>query len=358
MSKLLTSFQSRIVTPCILSVLVLSANLAHAQQSYLNNNDKGIVGYYQSWSAANTDDATTTELAQLPSAYMVVNLSFMRQDTTYQSGQQTFAGTGLSFRYSPAILKQSIAQLKESNPQTKVLVSIGGAKKRDWSALNTKAIGAFVRDFDLDGVDIDFEVDGHSANCVFPETGGVHCDTDQKYIDAINALRTELPRQEGYLISLAGFSTGAYGEKTLSWEQSKPLGSPYKGMMINPLIEAGDAIDMVLIMAYDADEGHSGYSSKQAFDAYQNYYDGPLFLGIEIPPEGWGHHVLTQQKAVELARYVNDNGGAGMMVWGITKYNKAEPGVDAQCLAMSMCTELGRDDCLKVKNVCPLSSTS
>ncbi len=357
MTKLLNRYLLGVVTQCAIVALLLSTNISYAQQAKSNNFNTGIVGYYQSWSAHNTDDGTTTELAQLPSAYTVVNLSFMREDASYQPGQKTFDGTGLLFGYSPAILKQSIATLKKRNPQTKILVSVGGEGPTNWDGLNAKDIGAFVKDFNLDGVDIDFEASGHNISCVFPETGDVNCNTDQKYIDVVNKLRAELPREEGYLISLAGFSTGAYGEKTLLWENAKPGGSPFTGVMINLLKEAGDTIDMVQIMAYDADEGRSGYSSKEAFDAYKHYYDGQLFLGIEIPPEAWGHHALTRQKAAELARYVKDNGGAGMMLWGITKFNKVEQGVDAQCLTMTMCTELGRDDCLDIKNVCPLSET-
>lgn len=353
MYKLLNTYSSRLIAQVTLPLLSLyMISPAHAESDDLY---KGIVGYYQSWSSKNTDDGTTTELAQLPAAYSVVNLSFMKTDASYQSGQKTFAGTGLQFNYSPEVLKQAITTLKKRNPNTKVLVAVGGAGTAGKNKINVKDIAAFVRDFDLDGVDLDIEENPKSINCTFSQSGDVNCNTDQKYIDAISELRDELPREQGYIISLAGFSTGAYGEKQLEWEKAKPQGSPYMGIMINPIKKAGDKLDMVFIMSYDADEGRSGYSPKQAFAAYHNYYDGPIFLGIEVPPEGWGNHVLTRRKAEELAAHVKKHGGAGMMVWGITKLNTKNPGVDAECFTMTMCEALGQGDCVDVKNVCPLS---
>lgn len=341
-----------------LLLLYASINLSYAKNPQLNqpDNAKGVVGYYPSWGTQNLSDGAKTDLAQLPSVYTVINLSFMRPNTSYKAGQTTFAGTGLAFAYSPAVLKQAIAKLRERNPQTKILVSIGGGDATTgWDALNVKAIKAFVDDFNLDGVDIDFEASPRSINCVFPATGGGNCSSDRSYINTINALRAALPREHGYMISLAGFSTGAFGEKGLQWEHANPLGSPYRGMTINILQEAGDALDMVYVMAYDADEGRSGFSATQAFDAYQHYFKGPLYLGIEIPPEGWGKHVLTGQRAAELARYVSSHGGAGMMLWSIPKRNKVASGVDAQCLTTIICSELDRDDCLDLKSACPPS---
>jgi chitinase len=55
------------------------------------------------------------------------------------------------------VIKAAIARLKTRNPNTKVLVSVGGATYSNWKRLNVKAIRKFVKTFGLDGVDVDFE---------------------------------------------------------------------------------------------------------------------------------------------------------------------------------------------------------
>lgn len=58
------------------------------------------------------------------------------------------------------MVKGAIALLKRRNPRTRVLVSVGGATYTAWDRLNATAISAFVRQFGLDGVDVDYEGDG------------------------------------------------------------------------------------------------------------------------------------------------------------------------------------------------------
>ncbi len=60
----------------------------------------------------------------------------------------------------PAVVKGAIALLKRHNPRTRVLVSVGGATYTAWDRLNATAIASFVRQFGLDGVDVDYEGDG------------------------------------------------------------------------------------------------------------------------------------------------------------------------------------------------------
>jgi GH18 family chitinase len=112
--------------------------------------------------------------------------------------------------------------------------------------LNVAAITRFVKDWGLDGVDIDFEAEagetgaaegampgisstalptcsrflGNGANlgplspphsgCVKGTDGKIKCHSDADYISAIQRLRTALPRP--YILTTAAWSIGAYGE--------------------------------------------------------------------------------------------------------------------------------------------------
>ena len=156
----------------------------------------------------------------------------MLPDTTY-SGGVTLAGTGLQFSSDAQVVKASIAILKQRNPGVKVLVAVvcfvitsmlyptsilrlvhiwlytcsqllkilenifspnlqGGATYNGWANLNPSGIAAFVNEFGLDGVDIDYEP--QQANC-YVAYDSVSCVSDQEYQKVVTELRAALPNK-------------------------------------------------------------------------------------------------------------------------------------------------------------------
>ena len=60
-------------------------------------------------------------------------------------------------------------------------------------------------------------------------------------------------------------------------------------------------------------------------------------MGVEVPPEAWGGHVITLEEARDIAAYVKAKGGAGLMIWSLQK-----PGTpSAQALSTTICSTLG-----------------
>lgn len=239
----------------------------------------------------------------------------MKPDTTYAGGA-TFLGTGLDFSSDPAVVKESIALLKQRNPNTKVLVAVGGATYWEFSKLNTKAIAAFVKEFGLDGVDLDYEPTnpGCTKNAL---SGKISCLTDTEYIASIQALRAALPRP--YMLSTAPWSIGAYGEG--AFVNAQPQGA-YTGVAINPLRTAGADLDLLNVMSYDAS---NALNVTEAYDAYRALFPGAIAMGVEVPPEAWGGHVLTLPEVAQIADYLKAHGGNGMMLWSLQKPGSPSP---------------------------------
>ena len=162
------------------------------------------VGYYESWRDPWTSSAASSRIANLPPYVTQVLLSFFNPSSTYTGGV-TFAGTGLDFSSDPQVVKESIAILKSKNPNTKVLLSVGGATYSDWTNLNPAAVATFVSTFGLDGVDVDFEPQGALCRSV---NGQITCATDALYIASVQGLRNALPADK--MLTAAVWSIGAY----------------------------------------------------------------------------------------------------------------------------------------------------
>eukprot|EP00890_Picochlorum_soloecismus_P002935 jgi/Picsp_1/3642/NSC_06479-R1_chitinase chi60 len=290
------------------------------------------VGYFQSWSERYYTDPALTPLANLPSYVNYVNLAFMAPNTSYAGGT-TLEGTGLAFWSEGSVVKESIRILKERNPGTKVLVSVGGALLKNFEELNAEGVALFVQEFGLDGVDLDFEV--LNADCQQDDQGFISCHTDELYIATVKALRSALPDDK--ILTAAVWSIGAFGEG--EFVDAQPIGS-LTGSSIVMLKTAGTLLESINVMAYDAG---SIYSPELAYMAYSKLFDGPVTLGIEISNHSWGGHVLTMQEVDRLSNFVKDRGGAGMMLWSLQK--PADQGPDAQTVSQEVCRVFDQPNC-------------
>lgn len=311
-----------------------------------SNNVSGgyFVGYYQSWTPdSQTSDASKTNLANLPSYVNIVNLAFMKPAATYTKGSLNFSGTGLEFNYTGAVLKQAIAKLHEKNPATKVLVSVGGGSNT-WESLNTKAIADFVADFGLDGVDIDFEPT--TPGCTVGADNRIQCQIDKAFQGFVTELRKALPSP--LWLTTTGFNVGAFGED--QWKNTPPK-TKYTGMMLpffrSPAVKN---INLVNVMSYD---GGTVYDPNEALNAYANYYNGPMNMGVKVPPEDSGDNVYTLCEVAKLTEASKAKADArnhlpGMMLWSLHKKPNGTPSHNnpsAQMMATTICIYLGLTNC-------------
>lgn len=198
--------------------------------------------------------------------------------------------------------------------------------------MNTAAIRLFVDTFGLDGVDIDYEPS--MAGCsIPPAVPAVKCAIDTEFIRVVRELRTALPRP--FLLSSAVWSIGAYGQG--AWVNSQPQGD-HSGQSINMLAAVGEQLDILNVMSYDAGPT---FSPQESYDAYRSLFWGQILMGVEVPPEAWGGHVITVAKAQEISGYVRAHGGDGMMIWSLQKSGTPS----AQTLSTAVCTTLGMGNC-------------
>eukprot|EP00887_Chlorella_sp_A99_P003179 scaffold9.g3179.t1 len=218
-------------------------------------------GYYQTWSDPWTSNPATSRLATLPPYVNLVILAFMQPDCASYPGGITFQGTGIQFSsdaQARAVVNQSIALLKKNNPNTKVVVAVGGCSS---------------------------------------SAAGVSCATDAEFERVIRALRAALPRPA--LLSAAAWSIGAYGQG--AWLSSQPSGD-HTGMSV---------------MSYDAS---NLYNVTEGYDAYRSLFPtGQILMGIEVPPEAWGGHVTSITEVNSICSYVKAHGGNGLMLWSLQK---------------------------------------
>jgi chitinase len=80
-----------------------------------------------------------------------VMVSFAKPDCTYTKGSLSLQGTGLDFSSDGQVVADAIAALKAAQPNTRVLLAVGGATYTGFSAMNTKCIKDIVDDFGFDG---------------------------------------------------------------------------------------------------------------------------------------------------------------------------------------------------------------
>ena len=219
--------------------------------------------------------------------------------------------------YSGSVLKASLAALKMRNPGVKILISVGGETYTNWHKFDREAIKRFVRDFELDGVDLDFEPP--SPNCQ-NRTGRVSCESDSTLFEIVTSARSALPRP--YVLWLTATNTGAYGEG--AWRAQPPTGSPSYGAFVPLLRDRSYSamLDVINIMAYDAGPT---FRPLEAYAAYRSYFPGSILIGLTSPPEAWGGHEYSIAEAVGTIKAAMERGAEGAVVFAIGKPPPSHP---------------------------------
>ena len=261
----------------------------------LIGNKAPIGAYFESWSSKWAGKPEETELAKLPAYINIVYLSFASPTCTYKKGSNNWNGSGFSFSHDFSVIKGSIDILVKRG--VIVMMSVGGATY-PFTGYNAAALADLCNDLGCSGIDIDWE-DEHDFG---------------RFTSFITETRKFLPNKS---ISCASFSVGAYGQGAFT--NSQPPSSR-TGMNVQGFKEAGDQLDWVNIMSYDA--GNS-FSPVEAFKAHASLYKGPLLLGFEVPSEAWGGHVITLDKVRDQCAFVKSQPGQhGAFVWSYQKQNK------------------------------------
>jgi chitinase len=264
--------------------------------------------YFESW-ISETHNGLDNDLVNVPKSVTHLMLAFMSPDAQY-AGNFQLAGTGLDFNYSGSVLRDSIRALRARNPNIKIFVSVGGEDHPNWDELNASRVAHFVRDFGIDGVDIDFEPS--NPGCVQTELS-ISCRTDKLLRDSVSKLRASLPRSVE--ISLTCGATSAFGEGR--WRDSGPKGGPSYGVMVRFFHSPrAKDINFLNIMAYDAGRN---YNPLEALEAFRHYYGGPVLMGLSPPPEAWGDHSYSTREVATLLKAAIAKGATGAMLFSLRK---------------------------------------
>ena len=257
----------------------------------------GLGAYFCSWSSNWSATSSSSDLSNIDTNINIVYLSFVTPACSYEKNSKNWIGTGLDFSSEFQVIQESIKKLQERG--VIVMLSVGGATFT-FDVFKPENISNLVIDLGCDGVDLDWEdVQGIAAS--------------SKLGKIIQDMKDFLPN--GLLLSLASFSTGAYGFD--EFENALPK-SQNTGMCIEGIQKSGHLLDWINIMSYDA--GNT-YDPLLAFKAYRKYFTGPLMLGAEVPPEAWGGHLITLS---EVEKYVNcilddEQNNNGIFVWSYKK---------------------------------------
>lgn len=300
--------------------------------------EQPFVGYHESWAELPAANAAGTRLAALPAYVNPVILGFARPDLDYR-GDLELAGTGLQFPFSGAVLREAVALLRERNPGTRILLSVGGAAYGGWDRFDPAAVARLVADLGLDGVDLDYEPE--QPHCAPAADDGWRCASDDDWRRFVAAMRAVLPRPA--LLAVPGWSVAAYGRG--AWRDAPPR-SPWTGNLL-ALFDSPEAaeIDLVSIMAYAADES---LDPLESFRAYRAAWDGPLALGVMVPPDPLDGPHYHADRVAALTRAVAEDLHGGMMLYTLQRQPEGpvtRDNPDAALLAREICLGLGLAGC-------------
>lgn len=310
-----------------------------------------------------------SKLAQVSmTPYTDVCLAFAQPNFSWAGlAANNWSGTGLSFSSNPQDVVQAIRLLH--NAGKRVILSVGGATYSNWSGLAADAgrplgtttapiktaLVQFLVDLKLDGLDVDYEIDGTAAGNI-----AQYAQATQAMREAVDAATAADKRTR--FLALAGWSTGAdftaqapnpanpnqvsywggsAGRERLMFS-TKVASGAYSGKPVSSLL------DILSVMAYDA--GCQHFDPVMAYDSYRQLLPAgvSVSLGLEIPAESWGGATLVLNNsdaaaagsvvlsdqygnvvnaAYSVQRFashvaankVNANANDGLMVWEILK---------------------------------------
>jgi hypothetical protein len=253
-------------------------------------------------------------------------------------GDLDLSGTGLEYRMPGHVLRDAIAILKQRHPETRVILSVGGAAYKGWDQLNLPAIIAFIHDFELDGMDIDFEP-AHPA-CRSVVIGHISCATDEMWASIIGQARAALPRPS--LLTASVWSVGAYGEGR--FQVSRPQ-SDYTGILL-PFLHSTHAkdLDLLSINAYDAGPQ---FDPLESFRAYRSVWPGLLALGVEVRRNGGEGPFHSMVQAEALAHTIARDPFGGMMLYPLLAKpeDTSLTSPDGYALAKALCRGMNLAAC-------------
>ena len=280
-----------------------------------NNLDKNIstitnlkkhfaVGYLPSWSIPWFDESSykSSKIATADKLFSHIVISFAKPDLTFNSNN--WDGTGIEFSSDLNDTKKAIELLQQKG--VKVLLAVGGASYNNWQSLadeqskdishtvHKKALKALIDYLNLDGVDIDYEVEGADS------------DNITKYYKSVLAIKEAIGNK---ILTLAAWSTGAdCTADTTNSIGCKGRISYYSGnagrerLLFDKLKENGynleSLFNYISIMSYDG--GVDRFDPISFYNNYQSIYHGPTALGMEIPAEGWGGAELVEKNTEAL----------------------------------------------------------
>ena len=277
--------------------------------------------YYAGYSGTPMTDAQLLAASKLAATsqtpYTDICLAFAQPNFSWSGiAANNWTGTGIQFSSAPADVTQAIRILHQKGQR--VLLSVGGATYNSWSGLATEAgktagastapirdaLSRIMVDLKLDGLDVDFEVNGADAVNV------------SSYAQAIQAMREAIDQANksdgrSRQLALAAWSTGAdytaqvpnpsaptqisywggsAARERLTFTKTIASGA-YAGRQI------GSLLDIVSVMAYDA--GYQHYDPLVAYDQYRKLVPSTtvVTIGLEIPPEAWGGAILVVNNA-------------------------------------------------------------
>lgn len=300
--------------------------------------DHPIVAYHDSWNEMPAATAGETTLARLPGYISIVDLAFARPDLDY-GGDLDLARTGLEYRFHGTVLRDAIALLKQRHPDTRVLLSVGGAVYHGWARVDAAAIARLVHDLGADGADIDYEPS--VTGCTRAEDDKIYCTTDSSWAALVAKFRAVLPRPA--LLTASVWSVGAFGEG--AYRKSRPV-SPHTGLMLRFLQSpAAVGLDMLCLNAYDAGPQ---FHPMEAFRAYRAVWPGVLALGLAVQRDGGAGPYVSTDRAEALARRVAQDPHGAMMVYPLLALpdgfgSRNRP--DGRTLASAICRGMGRAGC-------------
>jgi len=249
--------------------------------------------YYGSWASKWWGD--TIDLENMPPGTGIVYLSFCKPFPKDMFG-------GLEFTQSLPIIQQSIKTVQAKG--ILVMLSVGGgAYKFENQApyADYAAVVKLAKLLGCNGIDIDWE----------PNVDELGYLPDGAFGPIIHGFRSN--GWGGMKLSCAAAPAGAYPVEP---------GQLWKGLNIKGLISNGHELDWVNIMAYDSG---MEYEPTRAFDSFRQLYKGPLYLGIEIGPQGWGNEITTTDDVIKYRAHVSKDSNAGFFVWAFHKDNTGSP---------------------------------